>query len=269
MQQRVINDNFWQEYEITENEILCLNLRTLCIWCMKKGSELLISHRKMNDGEHQENLLAEAPEDLDWSRWAVEQEKIRIRVLPVFPDRSVVVKPELSFRLVERTQVRVFVRVPIWVRIELVGKTPETLLEIPSVILSNTWFGSFLEGELCYWISSGIRRKIEPDPNRPYLAICPVKIVEDTDEELLIEKLCLRVQNLSMFYDGQQLWSDQTKIYYKGKGAISQIEVAHSAPKDASKSKLISKPRSVIKKGITAKTFSTLKELPGFGFFTA
>ena len=269
MQQKVIHVDFWKQYEIIENEILCLNLRTICIWCMKNGSELLISHRKTDDHDNQEHLLAEAPEDLDWLRCAVEKKTIKLRFLPVFPDRSVVVKPELAFRLIEGAQARIFIRVPIWIKIELVTKKSEMLFELPSVTLSNTWFGSFLEGELCYWISSGARRTIEPEPDRPYLAICSVQIVDATDEELLIEKLCLRVQNLSMFYDGQQLWSDQTKVYYKGKTAISQIEVAHVPPKEAPGSKLISKPRVVLKKGITARTFSTLRELPGLGFFSS
>lgn len=269
MQQKLITKNFWNDYEIVEDEILYFDFRTIRIWCVKKGSELLIAHRKEENDNNAGITSREVPDDLDWSRWAVEKEEIKIRVLPVFPDRSVVVKPELSFRLTEGARARIFIRVPIWIRIELIAKLPETLLELPSAILSNTWFGSFVEGELCYWISSGARRKIEQDPDRPYLAICPIQIIDATNEELMIEKLCLRVQNLSMFYNGRQLWSDHTIIYYKGKTATSQIEVAHVAPKEAPKSKLVSKPRIVLKKGIATRTFSTLRDLPGLGFFTS
>lgn len=269
MKQKLIITDFWNEYEITEDEILCFNLKTIRIWFQKKDSELLISHVKIDNENSEEHNTTEVAEELEWSRWAVEKDKIKIRVLPVFPDRPVVVKPELAFRLTDGTKARVYVRVPIWIRIELVGRKSEILLELPSVSLSNSWFGNFMKGELCYWISSGARRTIEPDPNRPYLAICPIQIIDDTDEELFIEKLCLRVQNLTMFYNGKQLWSDETKVYYKGITATSQIEVSHAAPKECLKSQLLSKPRHVVKRGITAKTFSTLRELPGMGFFSS
>lgn len=269
MMHRLISEDFWKEYEISEDEVLIFDFRTIRIWCTKNKSELLVSHKTVESDNEIGTPDQEIPEDLDWNRFAVEKEKIEIHVLPIFPDRSVVVKPKLFFRLAKGSNAKIFIRVPIWIRIELVSKKPETIVELPTVTLSNTWFGSFLEGELCYWISSGARRTIETDPTRPYLAICPVQIIDATDEELIIEKLCLRVQNLSLFSDGQQLWTDQTKVFYKGKVTISQIEVARVAPKESPKAKLVSKPRKDLKKGITAMTFSTIKELPGLGFFTS
>ena len=57
------------------------------------------------------------------------------------------------------------------------------------------------------------------------------------------------------------------EVFYKGKAAISQIEVSGVAPKEAPRSKLMSKPKIVIKHGIASRTFSSLKELPGLGLF--
>ena len=129
MRQKMIKNDFWKEYKITEDEVLCFDFQTIRIWCVKKESELLVSYRMLDNNNEEELLFTEAHEDLTWSRCAVEREKITIRVLPVFPNRSVMVKPELSFRMAEGAKVRIYIRVPIWIRIELVAKSPETILD--------------------------------------------------------------------------------------------------------------------------------------------
>lgn len=256
--------SIWGEHEISPRKNCNWAIGDVNIWCNRTSQEIKIAHKRLptsNDG----TKIIEPPEDISWSRFALKKEHPFIRISPLFPDRPVVVKPESSFKLNQGIQARIYIRVPIWIKIELTTREPITLLEIPAVVLSNTWFGTFLEGELCYWISSSVRREIEPDPDRNYLAICTLQLINKSDIDLLIEKIRLRVQNLSLFFDGIQLWSDETKVTYKGDEATSQIEFSGKSPIEAPTAESIVSPRNPVKKGLVAQTFASLKDLPGIG----
>ena len=256
--------SIWGEHDISLRKIYDWAIGDVNLWCKRTSQEIQIAHKRLpvsQDGTKIEQL----PEDTSWSRFALKKEHPSIRISPLFPDRPVVVKPETLFKLNQGIQARIYVRVPIWLKIELTTRDPITLLEIPAVVLSNTWFGTFLEGELCYWISSSARREIEPDPKRNFLAICPIQMANKSEIDLSIEKLCLRVANLSLFFDGKQLWSDETKVTYKGEEASSQIEFSGKPPIEASAAEIIAPPRSPAKRGLVAQTFSSLKDLPGIG----
>jgi hypothetical protein len=97
------------------------------------------------------------------------------------------------------------------------------------------------------------------------MAICPMLLINHSEEELLINKICLHVDNLSLYIDNKQLWSDETQIEYKGTKEISQISVSGKAPAESASAVLITPPRNPVKKSFVAKTFSTLKDLPGLG----
>ena len=249
-------DTIWKDYQLNfENEIN-LNIGEVNIHCKLNAEELLLSHYYKNEENNQEN---------NWQRWTLKNKENVIRILPALPDRPVVVKPENKFTLLKNSEAKIYVRVPLWIRIELGQKSFQNLFEIPTVILSNTWFGNFFEGELSYWISSGAKRDFSIDKDKSYLAICPIKLVNKANEDLSVEKIGLRVVNLNLYKDGNQIWSDQTKVIFTGSLEQSEIEVAGKAPQEAPNSKLIMKARQEHKNSFSAKTFSSLKELPGLG----
>jgi hypothetical protein len=255
----------WGEYEIPLNKMISWSIGDLKIWCVQEENELKIAYKHM-DPEKRKSV-SKVPNDIKWNRWALSETDTKIRITPVMPDRPVVVEPENHFRLIVGMTAKIYIRVPIWVKLQAIGKKKIDLIDIPSIILSNTWFGSFFEGELCYWISSGARREIEPSLDRPYMAITPVQLINKSEEEFLVEKLCIRVPNLSLFYSDSQLWTDEMKLFYRGKHYVSEIEVGVRSPGEAGKTELISAPRKALKKTIAAQSFASLKDLPGLGFF--
>jgi hypothetical protein len=260
----ISKNKFWGKCDIREKTKSHFSIGSLKLWLELYEKELKAAFFHSNS-ENENNSSSEIPSDIVWNRWSIKTDQPPISLEPQFPDKPIVVKPESSFRLAKGEKARVYVRVPLWLQIIMGTKQPELLMEMPTVVLSKTWFGSFFEGELCNWISSGMKKQIEADSSRPYLAICPIQILNKSDVELLIEKICLRVINLSIFDNGDQLWSDEIKITYRGKNEISQFEVGNSPPIEAPSAKLITKPRTILKKSKIALTFSTLRELPGFG----
>lgn len=253
--------NIWKEYDLNKNNSFESSIGETKIICKYENTELKLAYT------HNHSSDTFIPKDDDWQRWALKNKSVKIRIHPVFPDRPVVVKPENVFKIVKNSEAKIYVRVPLWIKIELMGKKHQVLTEVPSVILSNTWFGNFFQGELCYWISSGANRKFTIDPKKDYLAICPINLINKANEDLVVEKISLRVTNLCLYFDGKQLWSDDTNVYYTGSMEESEIEASGQPPVESPAAKLISEQREKHNKTFTAKTFSSLKELPGLGIF--
>jgi hypothetical protein len=262
------NRSIWHDYNIEKNGLFYSNIGELKMWCRFMQEEVQIAYEH-SSGDLEPATPQPPPENISWSRWPFKNEHRTIQLTPLPPDRAVVIKPESSFRILKHKQVKVCARVPVWIQISVISRKGFhlTLTEIPSMVLSNTWFGSFLEGELCYAISSGLRQRFESDTHRQHMIMCPILLDNKSDEELLIDKICLHVDNLSLYIDNRQLWSDETRIVYKGSEEVSQVSVSGLPPDEATSANLITAPRNPVKKNFLAKTFSTLKDLPGLGLF--
>ena len=250
----------WSEYDIPGENPEVWDFGPLRLWCKTLLGEMWLVWQIC-----EEDRPCDPPESSVWCRWALKDTYSKIRFSPIFPDKPVVVKPESSFILTPRTQAKVFVRCPLWVKIELVKNKSIIIEEIPIYTLSKTWFGSFTDGDICYWISSGTRREIENDPSREFFSICPIFITNGSDEELVVEKICLRVGGLSIYDDGGQLWSDLTSVTFKGSNSSSQIKYVGKPPVEAPDAKLVSLPRNPVRRNLFAGTFNSLKEISGLG----
>lgn len=257
----------WGEYVTPEDEPATWQLGDLRLWYKRQGNEFWVAHvMRPAPEEGEEPQPLPAVDDLSWSRWSFKTPQQKIRLLPVFPDRPVVAKPEHPFRLVKESRARVYIRVPIWLHIESARKTPDTLIELPTAILSNTWFGTVRDGELCYWLTTSARREIKPDVLKNYLAICPLHIINESDDELLVDKVRLQVDGLSIFSQDGQLWADETRVYFRGLNQVSRVEIAGKVPKEAPNAELLSKPRVPVKSSLAIRTFRSVISLPGFDF---
>ena len=253
-----ILDGNWSVYNIESDQIYQCRIGEANLWIKRDGKEIYIatSHDKNIDGQNKSDI----PEDLKWARFVIKEEPISIELSPAMPDRPLVVKPEASFYLTSGTKRTIHVRIPIWVCISIAAKTKIKLVEIPSVILSNTWFGDLIDGELCYWLTSGARSKIEPDPARPYLAICPLTIQNESDENLFVEKFIVRAENSSLFIHNDQLYTDEILISFKGKDDISSITFKGKPKTEILGASKIADPRKKQSKKILAKTFDLIKD---------
>ena len=206
----------------------------------------------------------EPPEDAVWTRWASGSVQPPVRVRPVTPDRPVVVRPAQPFRILKGGRARIFIRIPVWVRIELVTKQgPLEITEVPTVQLSNTWFGSLFEGNLCYWTETAARRSIDGLAARPHLAVAPMNFHNSVEEELPLEKIRLRTGGLSFYEDARGLWTSEVQATSFGPDQPAKIEVADGPPPEAPGARLVSGPRQSEKDGVLDKAFDFLQTLPG------
>ena len=261
----MIPQNTWKAYPLPDDTPQRFRFGDLLLWVKTAHDEIWLDYRYLPQGQAIDPSYSEpTDEDYSWQRWTIPGKQKELQLGPIFPDLPILVTPEFPFRMVPGVTTTIYVRVPVWVEL-LIGDSRVTA--IPSVVLSKTWFGHFLEGELCYWISSGARKAINPDPERPYMAICPIQIRNTADIELQVEKICLRVEQLDLYSHENQLYGNETRMIYKGVSTTSEVQVSRGAPKAAPKAKQITPARLPQSRSMTARTFSTLKEIPGFGLF--
>lgn len=237
----------------------------LRLWLRGVENELWLAFdRKSHDGS---DLPDEPPEDAEWSRWAMEHRPHRLRLTPVFPDRPLVVKPEHPFTLLRRADARVFMRAPVWVRLEAVEESRGRALlltEIPTEVLSETWWGDFLEGELAFWLTTKARRELRPEHFEPHLVMCTLQLTNLSEDDLGVEKLSLRVEHLSIYEKEGWLWAEEVEVNYHGDAEGSEIRMDDEPPAEAEGAREIS-PARFQTRSLRARTFQRLKALSGFG----
>lgn len=200
-----------------------------------------------------------------WERWAGSGELNEIEFFPAFPDRPLVLQPENPFRLLPGARARIFVRVPLWVQIRVPGRHGALLAEVPTMTLSETWWGGFQDGELAYWLHITARRGAPPEIFLPDRIICPLALQNQANEDLPVEKVLLRVNHLSVFKGSGSLWADEVRIRYKGEEEGSELETTGRTPPEAPGAQRLASPRIPLARGFSARTFARLKALPGLG----
>lgn len=250
----------WGEHALPAGDATVAAIGPLVLSMLEREGEVWLAHRYVEPGD---GAPAE-PEAEEWRRWATPTPGRSLRLSPVFPDRPVVVQPEVPFRLLAGARARIYVRVPLWVRVDLADVG--TLTEIPTVVLSDTWFGTFTEGELCYWLPTTARRHVTPDLFEPHRAIAPLQLENRSAEDLDVVKIALRVAHLSIFQaGGDRLWSDVTRVRYRGEDEGSDLRMARKAPDEEPEATLLTSPRLVVPRGLRTRTFTRLRALSGLG----
>lgn len=254
-----MSEMIWKTHDPEPNTPgLHLNLESLHIWIKRKGDELWLAHNHEQEGKDLNKPADELEAGLiKWSRWALKSPESELKLTPVFPDLPVIVSSEFPFKIAPNSRVQIVTRIPLWVQISQ-EKTRYVLTEIPSDLLSRTWFGNPLEGEICYWWSTKARRNFDELEEIPNLINCPILIVNKTNEDLNFEKFCLHVEHLSIFKAKNSFWADETKIEYHGEDMNSHISMTGKLPENVGKGERVSKARIPISTSLATRTFKKL-----------
>lgn len=206
-------------------------------------------------------------EEHKWTRWRLRSKKPVLNLAPAFPNLPFVVHPEHNYQLAPGAETRLFMRIPVAVAISDKSDNNLKLTEINSVDLVKTWFGTFESGEVCYWVKTVASLKVRPEMVRAHRCYCPVLIKNESEDFLHIDKICLRVERLSIFEKDGMLWSDQMTVVHKGGDSLSDLSVEGKPPAEAAGAKLLARPRNPVRKGFALRTFRALNPLPMLNAF--
>lgn len=252
----------WGRFKIPGGETMETHLGPLTILLKMEGDEIRLSH--LREGGTLPLLPGPRPPG-EWERWASSQALSEVEFIPAFPDRPLVLQPENPFRLLPGAKARIFVRVPLWVQLQIPGKQGALLAELPTLILSDTWWGGFVDGEIAYWLHITARREAGPGIFLPDRVLCPLALENRSGEDLPVEKILLRVAHLSIFRGPGSLWSDEVRIRYRGEEEGSELDMTGRTPPEAPGANRLAAPRIPLARGFTARTFARLRALPGLG----
>lgn len=253
-----MDNEVWGKRSLQDGEVDYLSIGDLHVWMKYQNGEVWIAYGYKN--ELNGRIKSEAPpSSLTWGRWAHNHGSTEIELLPVFPDMPLIVHSEYPLKVSRDTKIQIFSRIPVWVRFSTV-KGNYQLLELPTVKLSRTWFGSPVEGELCYHATTKARRDLSQTEKKPYLVSCPIMVSNKSDEDLDFDNFCFRVERLSVFLHENEFWADETQIIYHGPDMNSDIIMTGKLPEGIDRTKLISKPRKQIQKSLATRTFKRIFE---------
>lgn len=226
---------WWGKFSLAEGEGGLWRVGPLELGIVRARQEWRI-HRRTEAGANEGHV--EVPSDarvegtdVSVSRFSFEQTGESVWLVPRFADRSVVVYLDSPFFVTAGQEIVLYCSTPLWVALE-VGEEKARLEEIPAVRPSDTWFGpSTREGELCYATTIPARLRREEVVGVPHRAVTELRICNEAEDTLPIEKVKLSVRYLSLYSarDGS-LWSDRVVLHRSKSGSESALEIVAGPP---------------------------------------
>lgn len=245
----------WGEVRLEPGETHEMELGTLRLGLRRTANEVWLRAARSDDDD----------DDTPWRRWAAKR-GIRVEVRPAVPDRLLVVSHEHEYHLPPNGKSRTFVRIPLFVQVVLTWEGGEIVAaDVPSVVLSDTWWGTFTEGELAYWLTTKARAELTEDLFVPHFGMCTLELVNDSPLALSVERFAVRVPHLSLFTGQDRTWTDQVSVRYEDSPEGSEIRFSRKAPAEAGETSRIAAPRIPLGRSFRAKTFDRIRTLSNLG----
>ncbi|MAS95143.1 MAG: hypothetical protein CMO55_18255 [Verrucomicrobiales bacterium] len=245
----------WGELDFAEADQNRVRCGDVLVEMRRSGKEISLASRQLKDGETGE----EDDDSAKWTRWAVSNNSDKIQILPSLPDLPVLVNPTTPFNILPGADVRLFVRLPISVTVGVRGDLEQTLLEVPTEKLSNTWFGETDNGELCYWLEADIHTEPLPEIDAAG-AMAVLAVHNDSSETLPVERICLRVGGLTLYQADDRLVTNATVIRYQGGVQPSNVTLKNNPPREYKAAKLVNLPREAGPQNVVGRTFRSLRK---------
>lgn len=256
------HQKFWKPHAIVQDQTLDVCLGSLRVWIHRGKQEWYIAHEtEAESAERCSAVISDAPFSVerDWTRWILDDRVERVQLKPQLPDRPLIVRPEMPMCLMPKQSIQFFIGIPIWLAITF-GAKHEQAIEVPTSSLSNSWFGTFTAGELCYAVKTTARlsqQSLHPSAQR---AVFPLEVRNVSQEKLNFERLCIRPQFLNIFQGATRLWTSKGRVSYRGEDNWSRIVYSSRPPEFDQAGPMIGKAREPMQRGALLKTFDTFKQ---------
>ena len=254
-----MGETWWGNNFLRDGDIGFWQIGPLDLYCRHHGGEWQLAWKRHPERDQalsshkQVPFDGAMPDDLGMERFALQHASGGISFSPMMPDRCLVVRPKRPFLLPAREKARVYVRLPLWVRIVLVdgrGIGDRVLRDVTVQRLSDTWFGpSMFSGELLYACPDEALIGRPSDIASSHTSLICVEVANDSDEQLPIERIYVPATSLSVFLTSdQELVSENIAFSYLGHRKFSEIQVRPNPL--SSQMRLLSSPRERVVKTI-------------------
>lgn len=258
-----ISEQFWKPFTLGNHTSRGFGFGPLQLWFKRDGDDWLALVSRDTDLTQTDcilDVMGDPPETGTWRRLGSISASPELRISPLMPSRPVVMRPEVPYTILPGEKIQFYVGVPLWVGVYSQGNV--LLMEEPVLQLSNTWFGTPMEGELAFAMRTLAKREVDDLDFHPWRAVCPVRVKNQSKEKLQFERICLRVRYLDL-YQGpvHGLWANESGLTVRGDSSWSRITYGRGAPRELKQAVLLEKARDEIRGGFS------LKSLTGAGGF--
>ncbi|MDA3956184.1 DUF432 domain-containing protein [Oceanispirochaeta sp.] len=180
---------------------------------------------------------------------------------PGLPDLPMILKPVESLSILPGKKIDVYVEVPLVVRLLFGSQNNKSLLcESALCPLSKSFLGNMDNGEIAYFLESSLFRGIREYKKRDSSVYCLLSIRNKSSQNLVFERMILRVPYLSLYYSDDTILASPVNITFKGMDQLSQVVYRKSLP-EGEHIKPASPPRLIEDNSIIKKSFYYFKTL--------
>jgi hypothetical protein len=257
----------WDAVEIAQGHCALWRFPKRSIWVERVQSEWHVLSLPVAAAESEAAawLLprAQKPESSQWRHYLYE-ESGGLHPSPILPNRPLVVKPDRSLTLLPGQRTLFFIELPVWFMLSTDGPHAVRIFEEPLGSLSRTWFGDPVTGELCWGLATRLHHSLDSVQPRSWLSVCPLAIENDSDTDLVFEKICLHVENLNLFRGSERLWTNSLNAVFQGPDQATQMEIVREPPSYESGMTLVQAARQPSAGWNIRRTFGMLKYFTDF-----
>ena len=254
---------WWGQVAIPGNMQVRWQLGPLTVWLQRLPNEMRLAWRNEEKAMAYEVAAVGAPEDLaddlHMERYGFSQDLDQVHVVPALPDRPVVSTPEKPLHVFAGEQVVLYLTFPLWLRIEA-GTPPRRLLDLPTLRLSDTWFGPpTQEGGLCYASHNFGRLALDEVRPRPHRALTAVHLRNHAAEPLCVERIHVPLPHLSLYQDrAGVIWTENLILERHEVQAPLVALLGHGPPPEAEDAQRVVPPRQAQKRHPLARALGGL-----------
>ena len=146
------------------------------------------------------------PEDLVWTRVVSASPATGVAFAVRPPDRATVIKGEQAIAVLPHTTAELFAPVPVWITASTIGDKPQILFEVPTQRLHRRWFGSPMQGTLCYSVHAGFSTHASEVSADPVYALCPIRVRNLSNEPFRTDALYIQSDQLNLYRPEGSHW---------------------------------------------------------------
>lgn len=251
--------DIWTPQHVKPNTSIQWDCGGVTVFVKRINEDWLIGSRQNDENAKEVAVrnIEETPGGITWTRYALHDERSEIRFIPVMPKRPLLVKTRNQTIFPPGAKILFYVHLPIWIAPRI--SVEDSFFEgepIPSIFLSDTWYGEPTHGHLCYALKTLARRRLEVFTYSPHRAICPVLIHNASEHSLDCMQILLKTRFLHFYLDPKRwLWTNQVNVRYHGTKRFSSITYNTEPPKEMQSATLLAKAPETPPQNFFLKTF--------------
>ncbi len=223
-------ENVFRKYRISDKKPELVEFGDIFIKIKREGNGWFINSYSRNEKE---------PETNDFFQTGSSDSLI---LIPALQTKPLVFKGS-SLSIMPRQKLTFYVKIPMVVQVFHTNKHHDNLIkEIIHTRLSDTWFGEPDNGEAAFLLGSEYFFHIEELKIQQHEAVCPVQVYNNSDKILELQRLILRIENMSLYKVNENVFTSFVKLEYKGKDVISSANYGSSKVYHGEKLHILAKP---------------------------